>query len=675
MTTTKSITTLLFSSWLLATALCSAQQPKLQPSSKAETSNYGKLPMLFEKNQGQTDPSVKFFSNGSGYTVFLTSGQMVLSLRPSEVVNPDAFKPASSNSAVNTKVPAQTKPVAPNSQPKPANTTMTFKLVGAKSNPDVVGENLQPTKVNYFIGNDRTKWQTNVATYGQVRYKNVYPGIDLVYYGNNRQVEYDFDVAPGADASKIQFDIQGADNLSVDSNGDLVLKKGTGELHFQAPVVYQQSKGQRTKVNGNYSVGAGNRVGFALASHDPGKSLVIDPVLSYSTFLGGRSDDGPNGIAVDSTGNALVVGQTSSPDFPLAVLGGLDPSQNRIFLSKLDVSGTTMLWIDYICGTSGNDYGQALALDAQGNVYVAGQAYSSDFPIVNAYQPSLSGNSDNFLTKVAPDGASLIYSTYLGGTSWDYASSVAVDSTGAAVIAGYTQSTDYPAVNAFQSTVAPNQYNNYGDYSFVSKFSADGASLVFSTYIAGAQTNCSYYYCYPYSEIYGVALDPSGNVYVAGRTDTNDFPTSQGAYQMTNPDTNNYYSDTSFVASFTPSGDLNYSSYFGGTNYTEVYALDVDATGNAYLTGNAPADGSFPITSTSICDPNASSCDAAFVAKMNSTGTALIYSTFLGPDNSTEGRKIKVDADGDAYVLTNFGSSSYNFVNPIQTFTRTLTAC
>lgn len=541
---------------------------------------------------------------------------------------------------------------------------MVFKLVGANKSPAILGENLQPTKVNYFIGNDRSKWRTNVATYGQVRYKNLYPGIDLVYYGNHRQVEYDFDVAPGADASKIQFDIKGADNLSVDNNGDLVLKKGTGELHFQAPVVYQQSEGKRTKVGGSYAVSGAGRVSFTVAPHDSSKALVIDPVLVYSTFLGGRSYDEATGIAVDSVGNAFVTGETGSPDFPLATIGSLNSTQNRVFLVKLNVSGTTLLWADYICGTSGNDYPQGVAVDSQGNPYIMGSASSSDFPTVNPFQASPSGGGDGFLTKVSADGSALLYSTYMGGSNWDYPITIAVDSFGQASIAGYTSSLDYPVQNAFQPTVSTNQYNY--QFSFVSKFSASGSSLIFSTYLSGTQSSC-YYGCNPYSEINGIAVDPNGNVYVTGQTDTLDFPVSSGAYLTTNPSNTNSWNNTGFIASLTPSGALNYSTYFGGTNYTYIYGIAVDANGSAYVTGQAPADGSFPITSTSICDPSASNCNSAFVAKLLPDGSGLVYSTFLGPNNGTQGQRIKVDANGNAFVLGYFGNQSYSFTNPIET--------
>ena len=655
---------------------CLAQQSSLQSNatSSAKPVKYGNLPLLFVRNQGQTDPSVQFFSSGAGYNVSLASGDMVLLLKPSEVVNPDAFKlpAATATPATQARSLATAPPSRATLPALTAAAAMSFNLVGAKTTPTVVGENPQVTKANYFIGNDRSKWLTNVPTYGQVRYKNVYPGIDLVYYGNQRQVEYDFDVSAGADPSKIQFAVQGADNLSLDSDGNLVLKKGTGELHFQAPVVYQLSAGQRVKVPGSYAVSGSNHIGFTVNNYDSSKPLVIDPVLIYSTFLGGSGYDSPAGIAVDSNGNAYVVGQTSSPNFPLATLGNLTPGLNYIFVSKLDVSGTTLLWTDYVCGTSGQDWPVGIAVDPQGNAYITGVANSSDFPTVNAFQGSLNGYNDAFLSKLSTDGSQLVYSTYLGGSYWNQVSAVTVDSTGLATVAGTTASLDFPMANAFQPIASPNQNSYYGNYGFVTKFSADGSTLVFSTYLAGSLVDWNYCGgCGPYSQVTGVAVDATGNVYVAGETDTTDFPVSAGAYQSANPTTNFDGYETSFITSFTPSGTLNYSTYFGGTTYSYISALTVDGSDAVYVTGSAPADGSFAVTNTSICDLSDASCGNAFVAKLNASGTAVIYSTFLGPNNSTQGNVIQVDPSGDAYVLANFGNQNYVLTNPIEIYNNT----
>jgi hypothetical protein len=653
---------------LAALTVSAAQQTSLPPTgtqSKAAVSGYAKLPLAFEANRGQTDPSVKFLSRGTGYSVFLTGGGMVLALRPEESVIAAVASGTTSNGA------SKLQPTSKSATNKSVDTTMIFNLVGAASNPTVVGEDPLPTKVNYFIGKDPKKWQTNVQTYAKVRYQNVYPGIDLVYYGNNRQVEYDFVVAPGADASKIQFAVKGADALNVNSEGNLVLTKGTSQLHFQAPAIYQQINGSRVKVPGNYSLKDSTHVGFTVAPHDNSKALVIDPVLVYSTFLGGRNDDQGSAIAVDSIGNAYVAGTTSSPDFPLATPGSFTPTQQRMFVVKLDVSGSTLLYADYFGGTSGNDSPNGIAVDSKGSAYVTGYAYSTDFSVLNAYQATLGGSVDAFVTKFSADGSSLIYSTYLGGSNYDYGQAIAVDSAGEATIAGTTGSQNFPLANAYQSSIAPDQNNWWGQYGFFSRLSADGSSLIYSSYLAGnllQNTNC-YGGCYgPYTNITGLALDSSGNAYIVGATNTTNYPTTEGAYLTTYPGNNSnyYYTYVSFISKFDTSGAIVYSSYFGGTLYSNATAVAVDTTGAAYVTGYDGGNDGFPITATSICDPGTQSCSGIFVTKFDSTGATLDYSTFLGPNNNSQGTAIQVDASGDAYIAANSSSSQFTTVNPIE---------
>jgi hypothetical protein len=259
-------------------------------------------PLTFEANQGQGDPQVKFISRARGYTAFLTAGGVTFSLRPSQSLP----QPAASGSST---TPSQL-----------ANTLLQLKLVGANSSMAVVGENPLTGKANYFIGRDPAKWHTNVATYAKVRYKTVYPGIDLLYYGSTQRLEYDLVVSPGADPSQIQFEILGADHINLDLEGNLVLQTRSGELRFQNPTVYQESNGSRIPVPGSYVVEDSTHIAFRVAAYDPTAPLVIDPVLVYSTYLGGSGDDQPYGIAVDSTGAVYVAGFTDSTDFPLATI-------------------------------------------------------------------------------------------------------------------------------------------------------------------------------------------------------------------------------------------------------------------------------------------------------------------------------------------------------------------
>lgn len=664
---------------MIATILTTYAQERPTPASSLTVPsqagqgrpNYGNKPLLFEANQGQTDSQVKFLSQGNGYAMFLTSGSMVLSFRPMEatpaspvVASPDFGSKGRSRSAI------RQMEVAARAQ-KSAATVFAINLVGSNANPQVVGEDSLSTKVNYFIGRDPKKWRRNIPTYARVRYRNVYPGIDLVYYGNNRSMEYDFDLAPAADASQIQFAVKGADTLNIDSAGNLVLSKGTSALRFQTPILYQEINGIRARVSGTYVLRDSTHVGFEVGSHDTTKPLVIDPVLVYSTYLGGSSDDFSNGIAVDSSGDAYVVGLTDSPDFPLASIGSYNPTQFRMFLTKFDPTGSTLLFADYFGGTSGADEAYGIALDSSGNAYVTGVASSSDFPVVNAYQSALAGSQDAFLTKFSADGSSIVYSTYLGGPTLTYiggsttqiGNSVSVDPSGEAVIAGVTAATDFPMVNAYQSSVSSDQFSDWGVYGFLTKFAANGASLVYSTYVGGSILNTSSCTgCFPDSEPLGVATDASGNAYITGFTTTTDYPVTSGAFATTFP--GSFMSDVGFVSKFTNSGGIAYSTYLGGLSASFLSAIAVDTSGSAYVTGYDLAGDSFPIVTTSICDPSVANCNGTLIAKLDPTGASLIYSTFLGTSNNMAGQAIQVDASGDAFIV---GSDlQFDLSNPIE---------
>jgi hypothetical protein len=652
---------------LVLTAMASfAQQssgqlpPNVRSALSAETNtNYGKLSPVFEANQGQADPQVKFLFRGRGYTAFLTSGSMVLSLRPTKVVPiPPTGKVSTSSNVASV-----------------SNTTIQFRLSGAAKSPVVVGEDRKPGKVNYFIGDDPTKWRTNVPTYAKVRYKNVYPGIDLVYYGSSRQLECDFAVSPGANPNRIQFEITGASEIRVDEVGNLLLKTDNGELHFESPVVYQESNGQRVVIDGGYVVNDPTHVSFRLAVYDRAKPLVIDPVLVYSTYLGGSGTDQPAGIAVDSTGSVYVAGSTDSADFPLATLGSLPTGVDHVFVAKLDPTGSNLVYADYI-GGSNQDFGYALALDSANNVYVTGDTVSADFPMVNPFQGTYPGSWNGFLTKVSPDGSSLLYSTYFGGNGSDLPSSVAIGPVGEMIIAGYTSSTNLPVANAYQSSVSANLGGMYGSYGFLTKFSPDGSSLSYSTYFGGNSNlplNCGGTPCWvpPASFILGMVLDTAGNAYVTGTTNTYNFPVTQGAYQTT--DSTQPGSDTvGFVSKFNISGSLQYSTYFFDPSglITEPQALAVDGSGSVYVTGITIGNGTFPITSTSICDPSVYGfeCNYAFATKFDAAGATLLYSTYLGPNNSAVPQAIVLDGNNDAYILGFTGSGSFSTVNGIESF-------
>jgi Beta-propeller repeat len=648
-------------SFLMVTASAAQQMSVTQPLQLAPTQKgqaYGKLPLTFEVNRGQMGPQAKFLARGQGYSAFLTAGGMVLSLRPARLAS------------------GQKTTAVPEAHGQSRNAVVQFNLVGATQNPSVVGEDQQIGRANYFFGKDPKRWHTNVPTYAKVRYKNVYPGIDLVYHGNHQQLEYDFEVSGPADPNLIQFEIKGANDLQFDTDGNLIVKVNGGNLIFQSPVIYQQSKGQRLAVGGQYVLKDSAHIGFHVAPYDSSKPLVIDPVLVYSTYLGGSGTEYPTGIAVDSGGNVYVGGYTDSTDFESTIFGSPAASTDHVFVAKLDPTGSTLLYADYLGGENA-DEGLALAIDSTNDVYIAGTTESTQFPTVTPYQGTIPGANSAFLSKISPDGSSLLYSTYLGGSTDEVVSGLAVDSTGSALVAGYTDSTDFPVSNAYQATASANAGGVYGNYGFLTKFSPDGSALTYSTYLAGSSNvtlNCvNQVPCWPQPNSYitGLALDTSDNAYVAGNTNTYDFPVTSSAYLGTNT----IQSDGSvgFVSKFNNSGSLQYSTYFYEASgaLTEVDAIAVDGSGAAYITGMAVSDGTFPLTSTTICDPAvyAQGCNYGFVSKFDPTGSTLSYSTYLGPNNYAEPAALQIDAYNDAYVVATTWCNSFSLVNPIETYT------
>ncbi len=635
--------------WLESHSLAQSQ-PAPTPRAAA---HYGALPLTFEANQGQTGAQVKFLSKGKGYTAFLTSNGMILSLRPS--------------------AGAARQPLGSSPSASQSSTILRFTLVGAATNPAVTGEELQPGKVNYFFGKDPSQWRTNIATYGRIRYHNVYPGIDLIYYGNHRQLEYDLAISPGADPNLIQFQIQGAKSIDLDAKGNLVLDTGNGELYFQTPAIYQETNGAHVPVQGQYVIKDSTHVGFRLSAIDPAKPTVIDPVLVYGTFLGGSGDDEASGVAVDSSGNVYLTGYTDSTDFPLAVLGSL-PAGTHAFVAKLDATGSTLLYADYLGGNN-YDFGYALAIDSTGEVYVTGSTASSDFPVVDAYQATYPGGFNAFLTKISADGSTLLYSTYFGGSGTDTPNGIALDSSNDMLIAGSTSSTNIPTANAYQAAASANQGGQFGDYGFLTKFSPDGSQLIYSTYFAGNSNvtyPCGSGSCWPepYSAIMGLAVDSSGNAYVGGSTNTYNFPTTSNVYQTSSNSPQNNLAG--FVAKFSSSGTLTYSTYLDELSgvLTIINAVAVDASGSAYVTGGAFSDGTFPLTSTTICDPSvySTSCGYAFVTKFDPDAATLLYSTFLGPNNLSTAVAISLDASNNAYVVGSTISTSFPLINGIEAF-------
>ncbi len=470
---------LLFIALLIAAATVTEDVSTAFPIAHTRSKNqwaqmYAALPLSFEANLGQTDPAVNFISKGKGYSLFLTNHEAVLTLKSPSVAPP---------SVVAGKTPPKSEAKAGSTKANPgsasAESTLRMELVGANSAAKITGTEELPGKANYFIGNNPSKWRTNVPTYAKVRYEGVYPGIDLVYYGTvGGELEYDFVVKPGADPSAIGLgiDSQGRSRLQLNAKGNLIVGMKGGDLEFHKPVVYQPGLGGtsvaelRTPVEAHYFLDAQNHVRFECGNYDRTRDLVIDPVLVYSTYVGGSGGDIGYAITVDSThDNAYIAGTTSSTDFPLTTTPGVRPFQGTdggtgdAFVTQINSAGTALVYSTYVGGT-GSDTATAIAL-FNSDVYITGYTTSSDFPVTAPsgagptvpFQQFFGGNTDAFVFELDQDGSELTYSSYLGGNGADFGQGIAVDSSGDAYVVGTTQSSNFQVVKPIQASLKGGQ--------------------------------------------------------------------------------------------------------------------------------------------------------------------------------------------------------------------------
>ena len=620
-----------------------------QVSKARVVETFGKLPLRFEVNKGQADKTVKFLSRGKGYSLLLTSNEATLTLH-----SPQRTQRAQGCSRIGTDDTDSLsgkadeirviREVRERYSSAPSTVHVRMKLVGANSQPQMRGWDKLPGKVNYFIGNDPKQWLLDVPTYARVRYEDVYPGVDLVYYGNQQQLEYDFIIAPGVDPQMIALEFEGADKIKLDANGDLLLRTAYGEIRQRKPHIYQHINGTRHEIPGGYAIRNtqyASRFTFHVGAYDSTKPLIIDPVLVYSTYLGSNSADYGGGIAVDAAGSAYVAGFTYSTDFP--TVNPFQPNKvdnYDVFVAKLNAAGDGLDYCTYL-GGSGYEDAYIAAVDSYGNAYVAGRTQSLDFPTENPAQPTYGGGDfDAFVAKLHPNGNALIYSTYIGG-SGEEIGGVAVDASHNATVAGLTASADFPTMNALQPT-----FGGIRD-AFVTKFSPTGAT-VYSTYLGGDGDDNG-----------GVAADAAGNAYVAGWTTSTNFPT-------VNPlqSTKRGYLDV-FVAKLNPTGSaLVYSTYLGGSGNDITYgSITVDGSGNVAVTGETDST-DFPTVNPA--QPYLGGFTDGFVAKLNSTGSALVYSTYLGGSSNDYPRGIAVDASANVYVSGTTQSTDFPTENPLQ---------
>ncbi len=749
--------------------------PSADTDSRARAAqNYGRLPLTFEPNHGQTDPQVRFLSRGRGYTLFLTGSETVLSLKKPSAAGKSKLENG------NSKIASQN----PNPEPRTPE-VLRMKLLGASPAMEFEGQDKLPGISNYFIGKDASKWRTNIPHYRGVVAKQVYPGVDLVYYGHGRQLDYDFIVAQGADPQAIRFAldtenrkaknenrqtsgnpesrIPNPDNLRIDANGDLVVALDAGEVRFHKPLVYQnklavgsrqlaagtnrQSQiGNRQLIEGRYVLLAENHVGFEVGPYDRTRPLVIDPVLSYSTYLGGIEIDAANAIAVSSDGSAFIAGETDSADFPTAHplqpnVGGPFEFPNDAFVAKISHDGSTLFYSTFL-GGSLQDRANGIAVDTFGNAYVTGTTISQDYPgSIGAADPNCGNDgrcdattndglllSDAFATKLNPLGSALVYSTFishLGPPVLDNNGDPVLDDRGLPTFFGANDLGFDIAVGLNGSAhvvgttdVGAGPFAGLGQDAFLVKISASGATFLYfgdfggisedqpfgvaldsleNTYLTGVTYSANFPGCALAGDAdaflmridttqavagsilgstclggssrdqgNGLAVDAANNAYVAGVTNSADFPTTGGVVKPGCTAEGDV-----FVSKFNTTPALVYSTCVGGSGGDSGAAIALDAATNAYVTGFTNSAVDFPVPGippTSFQEVYGGGNTDAFIFQLNTTATALTYASFLGGSNAEDGRGIAVDVNGNAYVTGQTCSTDFPTVRPLQEF-------
>jgi Beta-propeller repeat len=585
-----------------------------------------RLPMIFEVNRGQADDDVRFMGRGAGFGILLKSNEAVLSLNGPAESTPIA----DSTSECGGGFPSQLR----------------MRMESSNENPFISGENPQETRANYYIGRDRSKWITDVETYSRVSYSSVYPGINLTFYGNPQQLEYDFTVAAGANPGDIKLRFEGANEVSLDDDGALTLRSSAGTVTHNRPFAYQEINGSRVEVPAEFRRIDDGGIVFDLGSYDQTLPLVIDPVLVYSTYLGGSAADTGRGIIVNSIAESFIAGDSFSSNF----LRNATPTNSDVFLGKVSINGLLLTYTFF--GGSKNDTAAGLSVDAFGNLYLAGTTESADFPIAHSVGQSMLGDSDAFVVKLTPTGDQFIYSSLIGGSGSETGVGIAGDAAGNAYITGRTSSQDFPIVGPIQAV-----YGGGDSDAFVAKIVPDGNIFSYSTLLGGSEAENN-------DGKTGIAVDSAGVAYVVGDTQSSNFPTKNA---LRSTKSGSASSSDGFVAKINATGtDFVYSTYLGGNDDDFAHAVAADNSGNAYVTGRTK---STSFTGSSATRPSSSASDA-FVTKLNSAGSALTYLTFIGGVAGEDtGNAIVVDSGGIAVIAGSAGDG-LNTVNATQSFSR-----
>ena len=558
------------------------------------------IPVYFEPNRGQVDSAVQFVARTPGHTVFLTHNGAVLSAKGHDSIR--------------------------------------LQFHGASKRKSAEGVDLVSAVSNYFTGNRPSEWRTGVPQFRKVRYAQVYPGIDVVFYGSDRNLEYDLVVAAGADPGLIDIVYEGV-HPQLTAEGELLI----GDVRQHRPKVYQDRNGSRTEIAGSYRLQSNGHVRFSLAKYDRSMPLVIDPVIQFSVYLGSPGYDAGFAIAVDEAGNSYITGNTNSVTFPTQGSAQEYPGGNGdAFVAKYSPLGDQLIYITYLGGKQ-NDAGNGIAVDALHNVYVSGFTLSMDFPVQNGAQKSFGGGEeDAFVTKISPGGDKLIYSTYLGGGANDFGNGIAVDALGNAYVTGWTRSSDFPTVNAFQSGPAGG-----GEDAFVTKISPSGNAFVYSTFVGGNGRDLGT----------GIAVDSTGAAYVAGTTSSTVFPTVN-ALQVRNAG-----AFDGFIFKLAPAGNaLVFATYFGGAGDDTIFRIVVDGSG--IYVGGYTSSSNFPLMNPA--QSTAGGSYDVFVSKLSLSGASLLYSTYLGGTGDDFGYGLAVDSSGSAYIAGWTASTNFPTRNVLQ---------
>lgn len=604
----------------------SPASPRSRAANVRTKAAYVRRPLAFEANVGQVDPQVRYFSRSSGYSVFLTDTEAVIALKR----KPSGAKASDNRSAA----------------------VLRMRMVGAPTSAPMGTKKLRAVS-NYLIGDDPAGWHTGVANFAEVTYRGI-SGVDLNYHGDKAgKLEYDVVVLPGADIDSVAMKIDGAQGLRLDKAGDLVVSTPAGPLHQKHPVAFQQVGGRRKTVAASYVIRPGHQVGFRLGAYDTTKAVVIDPVIEYSTFLGSTGGglaggvDAASAVAVDSLGSAYVAGATNGVGFPTtpdAYQPNFSGAEDEIFnaydafVTKLSPDGSTLEWSTYLggpqkIGLSGFDQALGVAVDTSGHAFVTGRTASRKFPTFpqGVFQPAPAGSQDTtdaFVTELSPDGAALVWSSYLGGDGFDQANSVAVwaDANGAshATVTGWSGSNDFPV----QAGAQPSPGG--GSDAFVARFSPDGSDLEWSTYLGGGGED----------QGGSVAVDAAGSTFVTGTTspgDSGSFPVTAGAAQESAGGATDV-----FVARFAPDGSRTWSSLLGGAGDDTAAAIAVDTTG--VVVAGSTASGDLP--GAKAAQPARGGATDAFVAHVAADGSAVGWSTYLGGAGEDRARGVAAGSGG-----------------------------